>query len=103
MALFMDAHTIEGGVSINDVASAHQADLATQDAYGVNYVRYWVDEAAGKIFCLVEAPDAEAARDRPPRGPRPRGRRDLRRRRRRLTGARPEGRTATRTGAAVRP
>ena len=22
---------------------------------------YWVDEAAGKIFCLVEAPDAEAA------------------------------------------
>ena len=36
MALFMDAHTIEGGVSINDVASAHQADLATQDAYGVN-------------------------------------------------------------------
>jgi hypothetical protein len=61
MALFMDAHTIEGGVSINDVASAHQADLATQDAYGVNYVRYWVDEAAGKIFCLVEAPDAEAA------------------------------------------
>lgn len=61
MALFMDAHTIEGGVSFGDVESAHQADLATQDAYGVNYVRYWVDEAAGKIFCLVEAPDAEAA------------------------------------------
>src|SRR5688572_28960263 len=61
MALFMDAHTIEGGVSVGDVSAAHQADLATQDAYGVNYVRYWVDEAAGKIFCLVEAPDAEAA------------------------------------------
>ena len=29
--------------------------------YGVNYLRYWVDEEAGKIFCLVEAPDAEAA------------------------------------------
>ncbi len=29
--------------------------------YGVNYLRYWVDEAAGKIFCLVDAPDAEAA------------------------------------------
>ena len=61
MALFMDAHTIEGGVSVTDVAAAHAADLATQGAYGVNYVRYWVDEAAGKIFCLVEAPDAEAA------------------------------------------
>jgi len=61
MALFMDAHTIEGGVSITDVAAAHAADLATQDSHGVNYVRYWVDEAAGKIFCLVEAPDADAA------------------------------------------
>ena len=61
MALFMDAHTIEGGVSASDVASAHQADLATQETHGVNYLRYWVDEAAGKFFCLVEAPDAEAA------------------------------------------
>ncbi|MFI5713963.1 nickel-binding protein [Kribbella sp. NPDC051620] len=35
--------------------------LATQGAHGVNYLKYWVDEAAGKIFCLVDAPDAEAA------------------------------------------
>ena len=61
VGLFMDAHTIEGGVSAADVAAAHQADLATQGAHGVNYLKYWVDEAAGKIFCLVEAPDAEAA------------------------------------------
>ena len=61
MALFMDVHNIEGGVSAADVAGAHQADLATQAKYGVNYVRYWVDEEAGKIFCLVEAPNAEAA------------------------------------------
>ena len=61
MALFMDTHTLEGGVSADDVAAAHQADLATQGAHGVDYLRYWVDEEAGKIFCLVEAPDAEAA------------------------------------------
>lgn len=61
MPLFMDVHNIDGGVSASDVAGAHQADLAHQDAYGVNYLRYWVDEEAGKIFCLVEAPDAEAA------------------------------------------
>ena len=61
MALFMDAHTVEGGVSASDVASAHAADLATQGAFGVSYQRYWVDEAAGKIFCLVEAPDADTA------------------------------------------
>ena len=61
MALFMDTHTLEGGVSAADVAAAHQADLATQGPHGVHYLRYWVDEAAGKIFCLVEAPDAETA------------------------------------------
>ena len=61
MPLFLDVHTMEGGVSATDVAGAHQADLETQAAHGVNYVRYWVDEDAGKIFCLVEAPDADAA------------------------------------------
>lgn len=61
MALFMDVHTIDGGVGIDDVAAAHQADLAQQGAHDVQYLRYWVDESAGKIFCLVDAPDAEAA------------------------------------------
>jgi hypothetical protein len=61
MALFMDVHNVEGGLAAADVAGAHQADLATQQAHGVNYLRYWVDESAGKIFCLVDAPDAEAA------------------------------------------
>lgn len=59
--LFMDVHNIEGGVSAADVAEAHKADLETQDSYGVSYLRYWVDESAGKIFCLVDADDAEAA------------------------------------------
>jgi hypothetical protein len=61
MALFMDVHNIEGGVSAADVAGAHAADVAIQDKHGVNYRSYWVDEVAGKIFCLVDAPDAEAA------------------------------------------
>ena len=29
--------------------------------FGVDYQHYWVDEAAGKLFCLVEAPSREAA------------------------------------------
>ena len=61
MALFMDAHTIDGGVSAIDVAAAHAADVATQEAHGVSDLRYWEDEAAGKIYCLVDAPAAEAA------------------------------------------
>ena len=61
MPLFMDVHNIEGGVGEEDVAKAHMADLETQEKYGVSYKRYWVDQKQGKIFCLVEAPDAEAA------------------------------------------
>jgi hypothetical protein len=60
--LYMDIHHIEGGVSANDVADAHMKDLQEQAKHGVNYKSYWVDEKAGKIFCLVEAPSAEAAR-----------------------------------------
>ncbi len=61
MSLFMDVHNIEGGVSAGDVAEAHQRDLEAQAKYGVSYLRYWVDEKAGKIFCLVEAETADDA------------------------------------------
>jgi Protein of unknown function (DUF4242) len=47
-----------GGV---DVAAAHMADLKTQSEYGVKYLRYWVSERDGKVFCLAEAPNADAA------------------------------------------
>jgi hypothetical protein len=59
--LFMDVHDVPGGVAMEDVAKAHIADLQTQDEYDVRYLRYWVDENAGRIFCLVEAPSADAA------------------------------------------
>ena len=61
MALFMDVHSVGGPVGLADVEQAHAADLATQERYGVSYLRYWVDQENGKIFCLVEAPDADAA------------------------------------------
>jgi hypothetical protein len=60
MPLFMDVHSLND-VTLDAVAHAHEADLKTQGAYGVDYQRYWVDEKQGKIFCLVDAPDAEAA------------------------------------------
>ena len=62
MALFMDVHEqLPDGATATDVAGAHKADLETQDQYGVSYKQYWVDEANGKVFCLVEAPTADAA------------------------------------------
>jgi hypothetical protein len=57
----MDVHTIDGGVAADDVAKAHVADLQAQGQHDVSYLRYWVDEQNGKVFCLVEAPSAEAA------------------------------------------
>ena len=61
MPLYMDVHHIDGGVNVADVAKAHVADLETQGGYDVKYLRYWVNEPDGKVFCLVEAPSAEAA------------------------------------------
>ncbi|WP_417563084.1 DUF4242 domain-containing protein [Microbacterium sp.] len=61
MPLFMDVHSLGDAVTMDDVAKAHAADLQTQPQHDVQYLRYWVDESEGKIFCLVEAPDAESA------------------------------------------
>ena len=56
----MDIHEL-GEVTAEDVAKAHIADLEAQEKYGVNYLKYWVNESRGKVFCLVDAPNAEAA------------------------------------------
>ena len=60
MALYMDIHSCEGA-SVEDVAKAHIADMKIQDRYDVEYKKYWFNESCGKLFCLVEAPSAEAA------------------------------------------
>lgn len=61
MPLYMDVHDVGAGVKVEDVAQAHLADLEKQGAHDVSYLRYWVSEDAGKIFCLVEAPSPGAA------------------------------------------
>ncbi len=60
MPLYMDVHHVDG-VTADAVADAHAKDLEIQGEHGVDYKQYWVDEEKGTIFCLVEAPDAEAA------------------------------------------
>lgn len=61
MALFMDVHEHVEGLTADAVAQAHARDLETQAAHGVNYLQYWFDEGTGKVFCLVDAPNADAA------------------------------------------
>jgi len=57
--LFMDVHQL-GSVTAEAVAEAHRKDLAVQDQYDVNFLRYWVDETNAKVYCLAEAADTRA-------------------------------------------
>ena len=61
MPLYMDVHRKVDGAKAKDVAEAHRKDLATQGKYGVKYIKYWLDEPNGRIYCLAEAPNKEAA------------------------------------------
>jgi Protein of unknown function (DUF4242) len=61
MPLYMDVHRKVDGATSEAVAQAHERDLATQGQYGVRYEKYWLDESSGTIFCLVDAPNKEAA------------------------------------------
>ena len=57
----MDIHNLPEGTTPEDVAKAHAKDMEIQQKYGVEYHKYWVNEAGNKVFCLAHAPNAEAA------------------------------------------
>jgi hypothetical protein len=61
MPLYMDTHKHIPGLTAEAVAGAHAKDLEVQNKYGVQYLKYWYDEGSGKVFCLVHAPNKEAA------------------------------------------
>lgn len=56
----MDRHDA-ADVAPEDVYAAHLLDLAVQEKYGVHYLTYWMDPERGNIFCLVDAPNTDAA------------------------------------------
>jgi class 3 adenylate cyclase len=57
----MDIHELPEGTTAEDIAKAHASDVETQRRYGVEYRKYWVNETGRKVFCLADAPNAEAA------------------------------------------
>lgn len=60
MPEFMDVHRGMTGISADDLAAAHAADLAIQGEEGVDFKQAWADPESGVIYCLSEAPSAEA-------------------------------------------
>jgi Protein of unknown function (DUF4242) len=63
MPLYMDIHHKVEGLTAGAVKHAHEADVQTQEKYGVKYLNYWFwfDEGNGKVFCLIQAPNKEVA------------------------------------------
>jgi hypothetical protein len=59
--LYMDHHKNVEGLTADAVADAHQKDLEIQDKHGAKALKYWFNEEKGEVFCLFEAPSAEAA------------------------------------------
>ena len=61
LPLYMDIHYKIHGLTAEAIMAAHAKDLQVQSKYGVKYLKYWFDESTGKAFCMVEAPNKEAA------------------------------------------
>lgn len=62
MPRYIDVHSGLKGVKLADVREAHAKDLRTQGKYGARFLKFWVDEDEGTIFCLSDAPDRETPR-----------------------------------------
>ena len=62
MPEFMDVHRSMKGVTEEQLKEAHDADLAIQDDENVNFKHAWADPDSGMVFCLSEAPSADAVR-----------------------------------------
>ena len=60
MAKFMDVHDGFVGATAQQLAAAHDADLAVEGEEGVHFERAWLDPESGKVFCLSTGPSKEA-------------------------------------------
>ncbi|MEU2285957.1 SCO4226 family nickel-binding protein [Streptomyces sp. NPDC013178] len=60
MTKFMDVHRGMEGITSDQLRQAHQADLAIEADEGVHFERAWADPDSGIVYCLSEAPSADA-------------------------------------------
>ncbi|MDA3628657.1 SCO4226 family nickel-binding protein [Saccharopolyspora sp. WRP15-2] len=62
MPEFMDVHHDMAGLTSEQLAEAHRADLAIQSEENVDFKHAWADPDSGVVFCLSEAPNEEAVK-----------------------------------------
>ncbi|GGT36210.1 SCO4226 family nickel-binding protein [Streptomyces purpureus] len=60
MGTYMDVHRGMVGITAEQLNEAHQADLAIEKDEGVHFRHAWADPKSGTVYCLSDAPSAEA-------------------------------------------
>ena len=60
MATFMDIHRGMKGITADQLDAAHKADLAVEASENVHFKHAWADPDSGTVYCLSEAPSADA-------------------------------------------
>ena len=60
MPKFMDVHHGMHGITPEALKAAHQADLDIQADEDVDFQKAWGDPDSGMVWCVSEAPNAEA-------------------------------------------
>ncbi|MDH6124777.1 SCO4226 family nickel-binding protein [Kitasatospora sp. GP82] len=60
MATFIDIHHGMTGITADQLAAAHRADLAIEAEEHVHFKQAWADPESGTVYCLSEAPSKEA-------------------------------------------
>jgi len=62
MPLYMDRHDLSA-MNEEELAAAHDRDVAIQHAHGAVCHTYWFDEPRQSAFCLIDAPSPEAIQE----------------------------------------
>jgi hypothetical protein len=62
MTHYIDVHHGMTGITDEQLKAAHNADLAIEGEEGVHFEHAWADPGSGTVYCLSEAPSADAVR-----------------------------------------
>ncbi|GGW14656.1 SCO4226 family nickel-binding protein [Streptomyces capoamus] len=60
MPKFLDIHRGMQGITADQLQEAHRADLAIEQDESVHFEHAWADPESGTVYCLSDAPSAEA-------------------------------------------
>lgn len=62
MSKYMDVHHGMKGITPDQLSAAHRADTSIQGDEGVRFEHAWADPKSGTVYCLSDAPSADAVK-----------------------------------------